>query len=199
MPRKLAYYVACTLDGFIARTDGSFDGFLFQGEHFADLIEWFPETFPAHLRSKLGVSATARRFDTVLMGRATYEVGLRQGFTNPYQPLRQLVVSRSMSKSPDAAVELYGGPPLDLVRGLKKESGLDIWLCGGAKLAASLFTEIDELILKINPILIGAGIPLFDAAVGTRPASLIEHKAYSNGFVLARYGIEPSHHSIARA
>ena len=187
MPRKLVYYVACTVDGFIARADGTFDGFLFQGEHFRDLIERFPETFPAHLRAALGVSENARRFDTVLMGRNTYEVGLREGITNPYAPLRQYVVSRTMTESPDSAVELHRGLPMDLVRRLKAEDGRDIWLCGGAKLSAAVFTEIDELILKINPILIGTGIPLFNGRVGTLPITLVEHKVYANGFVLARY------------
>ena len=128
MPRKLVYYVACTLDGFIARQNGSFDCFLFEGEHFADLIERFPETFPAHLRPLLGVSHEVRRFDTVLMGRHTYEVGLREGITNPYGPLREFVVSRSMTESPDASVELCHDSPVDLVRRLKEES------CGHAQL-----------------------------------------------------------------
>ena len=55
MARKLVYYVACTVDGFISREDGSFDWALFHGEHFPDLIERLPETFPAHLREALGV------------------------------------------------------------------------------------------------------------------------------------------------
>jgi dihydrofolate reductase len=108
MPRRLVYYVACTLDGFIAREDGSTDCFLFRGEHFPDLISKVPETFPAHLRRQLGVAEDIRRFDTVLMGRATYEVGARDGFRNPYRPLRQIVLSRSMRESPDPAVELSG-------------------------------------------------------------------------------------------
>jgi len=61
MARRLVYYVACTVDGFIAREDGSFDWALSEGEHFADLIEKFPETFPAHLRQVLGVSQNAAR------------------------------------------------------------------------------------------------------------------------------------------
>lgn len=187
MPRKLVYYVACTIDGYIARAEGSFDCFPFEGEHFADLIARFPETFPAHLRPRFKVPEGARRFDTVLMGRNTYNVGVREGITNPYRPLRQIVVSRSMQASLDAAVELYGGSPQELARRLKREDGKDIWLCGGAKLAASLFGEIDEFILKINPVLIGAGIPLFDGAAGVLPARLIERKAYPNGFVFARY------------
>ena len=46
--RQLKYYVACTVDRFIAHPDGTHDGFLTEGEHFADLIATFPETFPAH-------------------------------------------------------------------------------------------------------------------------------------------------------
>lgn len=190
MPRKLVYYVAITIDGFIARKDGSFDCFLFQGEHFADLIRDFPETFPAHLRPVFGVSEDAPNFDTVLMGRHTYEVGLREGVTNPYKPLRQYVVSTSMAVSPDPAVTLHRDSPVELAQKLKAEnSGKDIWLCGGAKLAATLFTEIDELILKINPVVIGAGIPMFDGVATTLPATLIGHKVYSNGFVLAKYSL----------
>lgn len=189
MSRKLVYYVACTVDGFIARDDGSFDWALSKGEHFADLVEKFPETFPANWRRALGVSAYARRFDTVLMGRKTYEVGLNQGITSPYAPLRQFVVSRSLPDLPDSAVHVYRGSPLELVRQLKAEDGKDIWLCGGGRLAAGVFTEIDELILKINPVLIGSGLPLFAGAAGTQRATLIEHQSYPNGFVLARYDL----------
>ncbi len=104
MARKLVYFVACTVDGFIARENGSFDWALFQGEHFADLMERFPETFSAPLRRTLGVPEKPRRFDTVLMGRSTYEVGLNEGITSPYEPLRQFVVSRSMTEIPNSSV-----------------------------------------------------------------------------------------------
>ena len=187
MTRRLVYYVACTVDGFIARVDGSFDWALFHGEHLTDLIERLPETFPAHLRATLGVPDVARRFDTVLMGRKTYEVGLNEGITNPYNPLRQFVVSRSLPAVAADGVHLHRASPLELVRQLKTEHGRDIWLCGGAQLAGALFTEIDELILKINPVAIGAGIPLFDGVAGTRPMTLVEHKVYANGVVLTCY------------
>jgi dihydrofolate reductase len=187
MSRQLVYYVACTLDGFIARADGSFDWALFEGEHFADLFAWFPETFPAHLRGMLGVSEEAQRFDTVLMGRATYEVGAKSGIVSPYAPLRQFVVSRTLPAVQSADVQVYRGDPVDLVRRLKTEPGKDIWICGGAQLAGALVGEIDELILKINPVLIGSGISIFSGAAGTWPTTLLEHKVYPNGFVLARY------------
>lgn len=187
MPRKLVYYVATTVDGFIAHPDGSFDGFLFEGPHFKDLIREFPETFPAHLRGVLGIPEEVCRFDTVLMGRNTYEVGVRENITSPYRPLRQYVVSRTMESSPHPDVTLHRDSPVDLARRLKAEDGKDIWLCGGSKLASAFLAEIDELILKINPVLFGAGISLFDGAIGPLNLTLAKRKEFPNGFVLARY------------
>lgn len=185
--RELKYYVACTVDRFIARQDGSFDFFLPEGEHLADLIESFPETIPGHLREALGVRAGNKWFDAVLMGRKTYEVGLNVGVTNPYPHLKQYLFSRTMKVSPDENVELVSGDPIALVKELKKQSGKDIWLCGGGDLATRLFSEIDEIILKVNPILLGSGIPLFSGVIKQTDLELAEIKSYSNGFVLLRY------------
>lgn len=185
--RELKYYVACTVDAFIARADGSFDFFLAEGEHLTDLFTSFPETVPAHLRDALGVRGENRWFDTVLMGRRTYEVGLEVGVTSPYPHLKQYVFSRTMERSPAADVTLVTGDPLSCVRRLKREGGKDIWLCGGGALAATLFPEIDELILKVNPVLLGSGIPLFDGVVAQTALTLAERKVYDNGFMLARY------------
>jgi dihydrofolate reductase len=190
--RTLTYYVACTVDGFIAREDGSFDFFLPEGEHLTDLFTAFPETVPGHLREMLGVSAPNREFDTVLMGRATYEVGLRIGVTSPYPHLRQYLFSRTMAESPDPAVTLVSGDALQAVRRLKSEHGQGIWLCGGAQLAAVLSTEIDELILKVNPTLLGAGIPLFAGTLSPIALDLIDTKTYGNGFMLVRYRMKRS-------
>jgi dihydrofolate reductase len=189
--RELKYYVACTVDGFIARRDGSFDFFLPDGEHVADLLEGFPETIPGHLRGALDVSAENRWFDTVVMGRATYEVGRRIGVTSPYPHLAQYVVSRTMPERPDPAVHLVSDDPLAAVRELKRQDGKDIWLCGGGALAAALFPEIDELILKVNPVLLGDGIPLFDFSSEIAPAALelTESRSYANGFMLTRYRV----------
>jgi dihydrofolate reductase len=142
--RRLIYYVACTVDGFIAREDGSFDCFLTEGEHYDYLFDAFPETFPAHYRAAVGLSAGNRQFDAVLMGRRTYEVGLKLGVTSPYPHLRQYVFSRGMEASPDAGVQLVREDAAAAVRELKREPGKDVWLCGGGELAAELFEEIDE-------------------------------------------------------
>lgn len=150
--RKLVYYVACSVDRFIARTDGSFDFYLTEGQHLADLVESFPETVPGHLRAIIGVTAENQQFDTVLMGRATYEVGLKEGVTSPYPHLNQFLFSRTLNQSPHPNVQLVTGSAVATVRQLKQTPGKDIWLCGGGELATSLFPEIDELILKVNPI-----------------------------------------------
>jgi dihydrofolate reductase len=145
--RALTYLVACTVDRYIAREDGSTDAFLPEGDHIEDLIASFPDTIPAHLREALGARAANKWFDVVLMGRATYEVGLKVGVTNPYPHLKQYLFSRSLRQSPDANVELVSGDAVTLVRGLKQQPGKDIWLCGGGQLASALFAEIDEMIL----------------------------------------------------
>lgn len=185
--RELKYFVACTVDGFIAREDGSFDFFLAEGAHLTDLVRTYPETVPAHLRESLGLAPASNWVDAVLMGRKTYEVGLPFGVTSPYPHLRQYVYSRSMRKSPSPDVTLVGSDPLEHVRALKREPGRDIWLYGGGVVAAVLFPEIDELILKVNPVILGAGIPLFAEKVPQTDLTLAESKAYPNGFTLVRY------------
>lgn len=188
--RKLKYYIASTVDGFIAREDGSFDCFPMSGEHFADLFEFFPETFPAHVQKALGILPENKQFDTVLMGRKTYEVGLNVGLTNPYPTLKQYVFSRSMKASPDRNIELVSENAVGFVRELKQETGKDIWLCGGGDLAATIFSEIDEMIVKLNPVVIGAGIPLFARGIGPTNLELTDRKIYSNGFMLLHYRVK---------
>lgn len=171
--RKLAYYVATTVDGFIAHENGSFDGFLMEGEH----VDYF--------------TATLAAYDTVLMGRATYDMGRKFGVTSPYPKLRQLVISRSLKQSPDPAVELISDNAAGFVRELKQQSGKDIWLCGGAELAAQLAAEglIDELIVKSNPVVFGKGKSLFAGPLSTTALELVEHKVFRNGVVVLRYRV----------
>ena len=172
--RKLKYHIAITADGFIAREDGSFDCFPTDGEHVADYLE------------------SLKSYGAVLMGRKTYEVGLKQGITDPYPFLKSYVFSRSMKASPSERVELMNGNLAEAVRKLKDEPGKDIYLCGGAELATQLFEEglIDEVILKVNPLLLGSGIPVVSDIGRHVDLELIETKVYDSGVVLLSYRVK---------
>ena len=185
--RTLTYLVAVTLDGCIAGPDGSFDAFIPEGDHIGAQVERWPETIPGHYRAPLGITGENREFDTVIMGRATYEVGSKAGITSPYGHLRQIVVSSTMRESPDPAVELVHADPLSVVDGLKRQAGSGIWLCGGGALAAALFPAIDELVLKVHPVVLGRGIPLFAERVDTSRFALVESTRYEPGVLFNRY------------
>ena len=128
-------------------------------------------------------------FDTVLMGRKTYAFGLNLGVSNPYRTLKQYVFSRSMREIPDDNVELISDGSVDFIRSLKEQPGKAIWLCGGGELSASLFEHalIDLLILKINPVLFGSGIPLFSAVNRTLSLKHLESEAFASGLVVSAY------------
>lgn len=173
--RKVKYHVACTADGFIAHADHTVDGFLNEGEHSTD--------YQASLKND---------YEIALMGRKTYEFGLQFGVTSPYPWLKQYVVSSTMEEDPDPEVELVPENVPSFVRELKEGNGKAIYLCGGAKLAGALFAEglVDELILKLNPVLFGSGIPLFSDAIRPTDLSLIDSKVYDNGVALLHYRVE---------
>ena len=189
--RELTYYVACSVDGFIAHNNGSHDGFSQDSEYLADIFTSFPETVPSHLRDAMNIRGENKCFDIVLMGRKTYEIGLKEGITNPYSHLKQYLFSRSMKESPDENVELVSENAIELVTGLKNEAGKGIWLCGGADLAATLFANhlIERLILKVNPFLMGSGIPLFSEVISQTALELTNRKIYENGVLLLDYRV----------
>ncbi|RVW06021.1 dihydrofolate reductase family protein [Rhodococcus spongiicola] len=180
--RKLVYYVGVTLDGCIAGPDDEIDFFPFTDAIAAWITDRYPETIPTHMRPALGLGETPNRsFDTVVMGRGTYAPALEIGVTNPYAHLRQLVVSTTLGTSPDPAIESIADDPLTAVRKLKSEEGLDIWLAGGGKLAASLLPEIDELIVKSYPMVAGSGRPMFDGAFQPTAFTRIDQTALDDG------------------
>lgn len=161
--RKLVYYVAASLDGFIADENGDAGVFPVRADTLSALFARYPETCPGHLRQELGITGDPRRFDTVIMGFRTHEPALQAGLTRAYPHLRQIVVThRSLPHDP--TVEAWAGDPASRMAALKKEPGRDIWLCGGGDLAAQLAGQIDELQIKLNPLSLGAGTPLFAGA-----------------------------------
>jgi dihydrofolate reductase len=190
--RKLVYFVAVTADGYIAHLDGSHDGWVLEGDHAPDIGQRFPETIPTHWQQALGLPPQNKQFDTVLMGRKTYQIGLDEGITSPYGSLEQYVFSRSMTESPDPSVHLVNDDIGGCVRRLKEADGQDIWLCGGGEMAALLSADglLDEVILKYHPVIFGSGIPLFGALARPVVLELKSTTVYASGVQLMHYAVK---------
>jgi dihydrofolate reductase len=188
--RRLTYHIAVSLDGYIAATDGSFDGFAQVGDHIDALVRDVPETLPGHVLAAMGIHAPNDTYDTVVMGWNTYSVGLAYGIKSPYPHLRQHVVSRTHQPGEVGDdVRLVSGDPVALIRELKAESSTkEIWLCGGGTLARTLRNEIDRLVLKINPVLLGSGIPVFAPGPPSNRSFVLEStRAFESGVLMTSY------------
>ena len=185
--RTLTYYVGMSLDGYIAAPDGSFDFFPVNQAVLDFIAAEYPETLPSHVRAHLGVTAPGTRFDTVVMGRATYAPALQVGITSPYAHLRQYVASTTLSAGSDPQVTVVPDP-LGLVRRLKREDGAGIWLAGGGRLAGALLEEIDELVIKRYPVVVGAGIPAIAADHATAlPLEITDERTLVGGSTVTTY------------
>jgi dihydrofolate reductase len=189
--RKLIYYIATSLDGFIAHEDGSFDGFSWNEEFIAHLLSEYPETIPAHLKDETGSKEQNKLFDTVLMGRKTYNVGLQQGITNPYPTLDQYLFSRTLKESPDQNITLVQENAIEAVQSLKNNPGKAIWLCGGSELATQFLAAnlIDQFIIKLNPVVFGSGIPLISGIDEFRALKLTDCKDFKSGHLILTYDV----------
>ncbi|MGN9804387.1 dihydrofolate reductase family protein [Micromonospora sp. L32] len=185
--RKLVYYVASTLDGFIAAPDGSYDFIPLDPDVLEHLVANWPQTFPTFTHERFGIDRPQGRFDAVVMGRATYDPGLAIGVTSPYAHLTQYVFSRSLPPADYPDVQLVDADPVEFVRELKRRDGGDIWLAGGGQLAGQLLPEVDELVVKLNPFLIGRGVPIVDREFDPRPFRLVETRPFDSGVVVLRY------------
>ncbi len=176
--RSITYYVATSLDGFICGLNEDISGFVQEGsgveEYLTDLKE----------------------YDTVIMGRKTYEFGYRYGLV-PGQPayphMDHYVFSNSLSlENPSEQVKVVP-PSIDFIKGLKDQRGSDIYLCGGGAFAGWLLKHkmIDKLKLKVNPIIIGQGTPLFSHhnGCGNYSLELLSSHSYDHGLQIIDYDI----------
>ncbi|MBM6591677.1 dihydrofolate reductase family protein [Brevibacterium sp. RIT 803] len=189
--RRLKYFVALSIDGFIAGPDGGDpSGWWPITEDYIDFIRTeYPETLPGPARDAMGITGPGLHFDTVIEGRRSFELGLAAGLPDAYPHLRHLVVSSTLGADPESAVEVVSDDPVGRIRDLKGEQGKDIWLVGGGTLASSVRSEIDELIIKLGPLTLGTGVPLWGSGsdFNTQTWTTSEVRAFPGGMTVLRF------------
>ncbi|MFI0739902.1 dihydrofolate reductase family protein [Streptomyces sp. NPDC021100] len=189
--RKLTYFVACSIDGFIGDPSGDASSmFAFVEEEFLEYLKTeYPETISAEGRRVLGLEGLENRhFDTVVQGRGSYQLGLDAGLPSPYGHLREYVASRTLTESPHPNVRLFSGDVVAAVRELKAEDGeKGVWLCGGSQIAGELADEVDELVIKTYPQIYGSGMPMFGSDFRVADFSLESVRAFGNGVLVRKY------------
>jgi dihydrofolate reductase len=184
--RKVTLGLANSLDNYIARTDGGFDW-----------IHWNKEV--AEISAKF-----MKTVDALLIGRKTYEVMLASGQTS-YHGIKNYVFSRSkkkvaaLSKRIAAAgkktkntPELVSDDAAAFVADLKRQKGKGIVVFGGGDLANSLFAAdlIDEVVLNVQPVILGSGIPLFHEMKRQIDLELSKAKSLKDGGVVLSYRVK---------
>ncbi|MGE0812876.1 MAG: dihydrofolate reductase family protein [Vicinamibacterales bacterium] len=164
--RRLRYHVAVSLDGFIARADGSFD--------------WIVHD------EAIDFGAIFRQFDTLVMGRRTYEVAAAQEGGGVTPGVHSIVFSRTLPPRTAPGLQVTNDDPVDTVRRLKGEAGKDLWLFGGGELCRTLLAAglVDTVEVAVMPVLLGAGIPLLPPGVETR-LILSDHRVLPGSGIVA--------------
>lgn len=177
--RKIAYYVAASLDGFIAGPNEDIGKFISEGNGVQKYLD------------------DLKKFDDVIMGRKTYEFGYKFGLTPgapAYPHMNHYIFSSSLIfDSPNEKVKAVK-PALNFIDRLKNGNGSDIYLCGGGEFAGWLLDnkKIDILKIKLNPIILGDGIKIFGASKSSVKLNLIDSEIYDYGLKILTYAVEYS-------
>ncbi len=178
MTLQVSVFIATSLDGFIARPDGSID---------------FLESAGKALASEdYGYADFTKTIDCLVMGRNSFEKVLSFP-TWPYQDKRVIVMSQSLKNIPEALqskVELSSQSPQDLVKHCKNEGLKRIYLDGGRLIQSFLQEQlVTDIIVTQLPILIGQGIPLFGKLTQDIKLEHLKTKSYASGFVQSNYKV----------
>ena len=170
--RKVILYIAMSLDGYIAREDGS--------------VDWLPAGEGGD--ADYGYAEFKSSVDTVLMGRTTYEQVLTFG-AYPYADCNSIVFSRKRAGELGEHVRFTDEDPSDVLETLRGEQGKDIWLVGGGELISAFLDKalVDEFWIFIVPTLLGRGIQLFDGPFPDAVLQLRDVLAFQTGLVRLRY------------
>ena len=163
--KKVILYIAQSVDGFIARPNGS--------------VNWLDQ----FTTEDYGYEKFYKPIKNILMGSITYKQVLTFG-EFPYKGKKSFVFTRN-SKGKDDNVTFFKGKPNTL---LKKLDG-KTWLVGGANIVNQFVKKnlIDEYIIFTMPIILGKGIRLFDDSNKELNLNIKTSKSYKSGVIEAHY------------
>jgi dihydrofolate reductase len=173
--RRVRYSVAVSLDGYIAGPKGE-----------ADWIVIDPE---------IDFGAMFSQFDTLLMGRRTFQIAGGGGGGGALSGMKVIVLSRTLKPSEHPGVEIVSRDVKERVAALRKQPGKDIWLFGGGTTFASLLEMglVDTVEVGVIPVLLGGGIPLLPPPAGRAKLGLTSHRIYAKtGTVGLEYAVKRS-------
>ncbi len=168
--RRVVFSAAMSLDGYIAGTKGESD--------------WIP------IDPEIDFEAMFARFDTILLGRRTYETTRTAG-GGSMPGVKSYVFSRSLRQA-DVRGVTVSDDPVQTVLDLKAQPGKDIWLFGGGVLFRSLLEHrlVDTVEVAIMPVLLGDGVPLLPDTTERTGLRLAEHHIYDKtGTVSLEYNV----------
>jgi dihydrofolate reductase len=164
--RSVRYAVAMSLDGYIADPSGE-----------GDWIINDPEIDFNEIHS---------RFDTLLIGRKTFDAMRKMGGGEGEWPgMKSFVISRTMKEAEHPRITI-ARDPVGLVKDLKAQPGKDIWLFGGGELFRSLLDAgfVDGIDVGIIPVLLGGGIPLLAPPAPRTKLTLRHRRVYEKSGVV---------------
>lgn len=174
--RKIKLYIAISLDGKIAKPDGS--------------VDWL-ESVPNPDKVDYGYFEFYKSIETTIQGYNTYDQIIGWGIEFPYTGKKNYVLTRKQDLRNTENVEFISEDHTKFIKQLKKQKGKDIWLIGGGQINTLLFNEdlIDEIQVFVMPIVIPGGIGLFESLPKEKVLKLMETKSYSNGVVEIKYKV----------
>ena len=168
--RRVVYSVAMSLDGYIAGPNGEYD--------------WIVSD-PA-----MDFGAMFARFDTLLIGRKTFEMMAGQGGGKMPGINESIVFSKTLDPKAHKKIRIESRDLREVLDELRQKDGKDFWLFGGGGLFASMLSEglVDEIQVALIPVVLGSGIPFVQPTLQTK-LRLARHTVYDAGVVLLGYEV----------
>lgn len=172
MNRKVIVFIAMSIDGFIAAPNDDLT--------FLSMVEKEGEDY--------GYNQFHESIDTVIVGRKTYDKVLSMNVPFPHSNKECFVITRNKNLN-NSSITYYSDSLVDLINTLKQKQGKNIFIDGGAQLVQALMQEnlIDEYIVSLIPIVLGAGTMLFKDGAIEQKLKLVNVHSYDTGLVQLHY------------